>query len=199
MTEAVRLSAPVATNKDAAATASSNPETIKARKKRSMPVNVCGADPVPPLRSRFARGTNSKVTGGNRGRRRWLSTLRFARDEGSLLERFLLETRLPKRKRPPLLPETFSFALHLASFRRLQARRVKPFCHMRGGVSPSCPQQQILALAARRKCPGFLAISFGLNAKPLFQRDRLFESSSLHDVLPFIRSGLERYRRFHYR
>ncbi len=47
ITEAVRSSAPVATNKDAAATASNNPETIKARKKRSMPENVSDADPVP--------------------------------------------------------------------------------------------------------------------------------------------------------
>jgi hypothetical protein len=80
MTEAVRLSAPVATNKDAAATASSTPETIKARKKRSMPVNVSGADPVPASHQDLQGGTNSKVTRGNRGRRRWLSTPRFARE-----------------------------------------------------------------------------------------------------------------------
>ena len=47
ITEAVRSSAPVATNKQAAATASNNPETIKARKKRSMRENVSDADPVP--------------------------------------------------------------------------------------------------------------------------------------------------------
>ena len=50
ITEAVRSSAPVATNNDAAVTASSNPETIKARKKRSMPENVSDADPVPAPR-----------------------------------------------------------------------------------------------------------------------------------------------------
>jgi hypothetical protein len=87
------------------------------------------------------------------------------------------------------------FALHLASFRRLQARRIEPFRHMRGGVGTSCPQQQLLALRTGWQFVGPFAISFGLNAKPLFERDRLFESSSLHDALPFIRSGLERYRR----
>jgi hypothetical protein len=102
---------------------------------------------------------------------------------------------LPANKRPPVLPEAFLLHLDLALFRRLQAGRVEPFRHMRSGVGPSCPQQQLLALRAGWKFVGPFAISLGLNAKPLFQRDRLFESSSLHDALPFIRSGLERYRR----
>jgi hypothetical protein len=98
-------------------------------------------------------------------------------------------------KRPPVLPEAFLFALDLALFRRLQAGRVEPFGQMRGGVGTSCPQQQLLALPAGWEFVGPFAISFGLNAKPFFKRDRLFESSSLHDALPFIRSGPERYRR----
>jgi len=102
-------------------------------------------------------------------------------------------------KRPPVLPEAFFFALDLSSFRRLQARRVEPFGQMRSGVGSSCPQQQLLALRAGWEFVGPFAISFGLNAKPLFQRDRLFESSSLHDALPSIRSGLKRYRHSHHR
>src|SRR5262249_4954358 len=54
----------------------------------------------------------------------------------------------------------------------------------------SCPEQQLLALAARRKCLGFLAVGFGLNAKALFKRDRLLETSSLHDaLLSFVEGG----------
>ncbi len=56
---------------------------------------------------------------------------------------------------------------------------------MRGGVGPSCAEQQILSFAAGRKCLGFFAIGFGLSAKPFFQWDRLFETSSLHDARAF--------------
>jgi hypothetical protein len=89
----------------------------------------------------------------------------------------------PFAKRPPVLPEAFLLALDLALLRRLQAGRVEPFGEMRCGVGPPCPEQQFLALLARRKHLGSFAVSFSLNAKPLFQRDRLLETSSLHDAL----------------
>jgi hypothetical protein len=67
--------------------------------------------------------------------------------------------------------------------RRLQTGRVEPFGQMRGGIGPSCPEQQIIALAAGWKCLGFFTVCFGLVAKPFFQRDHLLETSSLHDAL----------------
>ena len=67
-------------------------------------------------------------------------------------------------KRPPVLPEAFSSGLDPALFRRLQTGRIEPLRQMRCGVGTSCPEQQILALATRRKCLGFLAVSFRLNA-----------------------------------
>jgi hypothetical protein len=77
----------------------------------------------------------------------------------------------------------------LALLRRLQARRVEPFGQMRGGVGASCPEQQILALAARWKHLGAFAVGFRLNAKPLFKGDSLFESSALHDALLWFDQG----------
>jgi hypothetical protein len=81
--------------------------------------------------------------------------------------------------------EGFFLTWDLALFRRLQTGRIKPFGQMRRGVGPSCPLQQILALAAGRKLFSAFPVGFGLNAKPLFKRDRLFETSSLHDALPW--------------
>jgi hypothetical protein len=71
---------------------------------------------------------------------------------------------------------------------------------MRGGVGPSGSEQQILALAARWKRLGLFAIGLRLGAKPFFQRDRLFETSSLHDARAFHSlRGRECYRRSHHR
>ncbi len=68
-------------------------------------------------------------------------------------------------------------------FRRLQTRRVEPFGQMRGGVGTSCPEQQLLALRTGWEFVGPFAVSFRLNAKSLFERDCLLETSSLHDAL----------------
>ena len=57
-----------------------------------------------------------------------------------------------------------------------------------GPLAPAA-SEALAAATPTEEFVGPFAISFGLNAKPLFQRDRLFESSSLHDALPFIRSG----------
>jgi hypothetical protein len=56
---------------------------------------------------------------------------------------------------------------------------------MRGGLGPSGPQQQFLALRARRKHLGPLAVGVGLKSEPLLERDRLPETSSLHDARSF--------------